>query len=157
GIDSKMFSGLNRYMRTVLVIAVIGLCACKPKVHPFPSSGREIAVPRLVAPEQATATDARAAEERPPQPRPNTPEPPDNRPPQPRDPAAIAESVNRQLRDAYFEYDRSELGTEAVAALREDASVLAPILAEFPQLKVTVEGHCDERGSAEYNLGLGDH
>ncbi len=28
--------------------------------------------------------------------------------------------------------------------------------AEFPQVKVVVEGHCDERGSAEYNLGLGD-
>jgi peptidoglycan-associated lipoprotein len=34
--------------------------------------------------------------------------------------------------------------------------LLCAILGEFPGLKVIVEGHCDERGSAEYNLGLGE-
>jgi outer membrane protein OmpA-like peptidoglycan-associated protein len=42
------------------------------------------------------------------------------------------------------------------ASLQRDAQLLHEILLEFPQLQVTVEGHCDERGSAEYNIGLGD-
>jgi peptidoglycan-associated lipoprotein len=65
--------------------------------------------------------------------------------------------LNSQLQDVFFDYDRSEPGADAISALRRDAALLGPILAEFPKVKVTVEGHCDERGSAEYNLGLGDH
>src|SRR5262249_11860160 len=64
--------------------------------------------------------------------------------------------VNAALEDAYLAYDRSELSTEAPAALRKDADLLCAILTEFPGLKVTLEGHCVERGSAEYNLALGD-
>ncbi|MDD1679671.1 MAG: OmpA family protein, partial [Methanomicrobiales archaeon] len=40
--------------------------------------------------------------------------------------------------------------------LTKDADALKSILQEFPNAVITVEGHCDERGSAEYNLGLGD-
>src|SRR5690349_20475442 len=43
-----------------------------------------------------------------------------------------------------------------MAALETDAHLLTALLKEFPDLEVIVEGHCDERGSAEYNLGLGD-
>jgi len=68
---------------------------------------------------------------------------------------AVSE-VNGQLEDVYFAYDQFQLSSEADAALRRDADLLREILREFPQLQVTVEGHCDERGSAEYNLGLGD-
>ena len=64
--------------------------------------------------------------------------------------------VQGKLEDVYFAYDRSELSAEAIATLRRDAELLCAILAEFPDLKVTLEGHCDERGSAEYNLALGD-
>jgi peptidoglycan-associated lipoprotein len=77
-------------------------------------------------------------------------------------PKALSESerisnVNAALEDAYFAYDRSDLSDDALAALRHDADLLCAIFAEFPGLKVTLEGHCDERGSAEYNLALGDH
>jgi len=75
----------------------------------------------------------------------------------PRDVAVVVQELNGELKDAFFDYDRAAMREDAVAALREDAALLRPILAEFPQLQVTVEGHCDERGSAEYNLGLGDH
>jgi len=68
----------------------------------------------------------------------------------------VAEA-NGQLQDVFFPYDRDEVTPEGVSALRRDAAFLAPVLAEFPQVKLVVEGHCDERGSAEYNLGLGDH
>lgn len=65
-------------------------------------------------------------------------------------------AVNSQLEDIHFSYDQSDLSPEATAALHRDADLLREILREFPQLQVTVEGHCDERGSAEYNIGLGD-
>jgi peptidoglycan-associated lipoprotein len=69
----------------------------------------------------------------------------------------VLPELNSQMADAFFDYDRSALRPDAISVLRQDAAILLPILAEFPQLKVMVEGHCDERGSAEYNLGLGDH
>ncbi len=74
-----------------------------------------------------------------------------------RDVTVVVQELNGKLEDAFFDYDRAALRDDAVSALRRDASLLLPILTEFPQIKVTVEGHCDERGSAEYNLGLGDH
>jgi peptidoglycan-associated lipoprotein len=75
----------------------------------------------------------------------------------PKNVTVVVQELNGELKDAFFDYDRSGLTADAIAALRQDATLLLPILTEFPQLKVTVEGHCDERGSAEYNLGLGDH
>jgi peptidoglycan-associated lipoprotein len=60
------------------------------------------------------------------------------------------------LQDAYFDYDRSELTAGALAALRKDAEVISTMLQEFPGVALVVEGHCDERGSAEYNVALGD-
>jgi peptidoglycan-associated lipoprotein len=68
----------------------------------------------------------------------------------------VLRAVNGQLEDAFFPYDRSELTGQALTALRRDAAILAPLLAEFPTIRIIVEGHCDERGSAEYNLALGD-
>jgi peptidoglycan-associated lipoprotein len=58
--------------------------------------------------------------------------------------------------DAYFEYDKSDIRDDARAALTKDADALKAIFSSFPDASVTVEGHCDERGSAEYNLALGD-
>src|SRR5258708_40041524 len=56
------------------------------------------------------------------------------------------------VRDAYFDYDKADLRPDARAAL----SKTADFLKNYPRFKVTIEGHCDERGSTEYNLGLGD-
>jgi peptidoglycan-associated lipoprotein len=74
-----------------------------------------------------------------------------------RDPAAVITQVNGQLQDIFFEYDRAELRQGGLIVLQQNAALLIPILREFPRFTVLVEGHCDERGSAEYNLGLGDH
>jgi len=74
-----------------------------------------------------------------------------------RDPAAVITQVNGELQDIFFEYDRAELRSGGLAVLQQNAALLIPILREFPRFTVLVEGHCDERGSAEYNLGLGDH
>jgi peptidoglycan-associated lipoprotein len=69
--------------------------------------------------------------------------------------ASLSERVS-SLQDAYFDYDKSDIREDARAALTKGADALKSILQEFPNAVVTVEGHCDERGSAEYNLGLGD-
>jgi peptidoglycan-associated lipoprotein len=58
----------------------------------------------------------------------------------------------REVRDAYFDYDKADIRPDARAAL----SKTADFLKNYPRFKVTIEGHCDERGSTEYNLGLGD-
>ena len=61
-----------------------------------------------------------------------------------------------RIEDAYFDYDQASLRPDALKALQADSTELREILAQFPDYKLTIEGHCDERGSAEYNLGLGD-
>jgi peptidoglycan-associated lipoprotein len=66
------------------------------------------------------------------------------------------EQANGNLADALFDYDKSDIRTDAQQALTRSASTLRQIFAADPNFKVVMEGHCDERGSAEYNLGLGD-
>jgi peptidoglycan-associated lipoprotein len=60
------------------------------------------------------------------------------------------------LRDGLFDYDSNNIRDDARAALTTDADALKRIMLDFPTATINVEGHCDERGSAEYNLGLGD-
>lgn len=69
---------------------------------------------------------------------------------------SLSDLLSAQTRDAYFDYDKSTLRTDARTALSQDATALREIFKDFQGAKVTVEGHCDERGSAEYNLALGD-
>jgi peptidoglycan-associated lipoprotein len=64
--------------------------------------------------------------------------------------------LESDLQDIYFDYDKSDIGGAGRDTLNRDASALKSILADFPNAFIVVEGHCDERGSAEYNLGLGD-
>ena len=52
----------------------------------------------------------------------------------------------------FFEYDKTELNAEGRALVQKWAAWLA----QYPATKVTIEGHCDERGTREYNLALGD-
>jgi peptidoglycan-associated lipoprotein len=60
------------------------------------------------------------------------------------------------VQDAYYDYDKSDIRSDARDALTRDAAALKSILSDFPNASIVMEGHCDERGSAEYNLGLGD-
>lgn len=64
--------------------------------------------------------------------------------------------VENELRDALFDYDSNNITDSARAVLTANADALKKIFADFPRATIIVEGHCDERGSAEYNLGLGD-
>jgi peptidoglycan-associated lipoprotein len=69
--------------------------------------------------------------------------------------ARIDELLAR-IEDAYFDYDKATIRPDAVKALQADSTELRTILAHYPDYKLTVQGHCDERGSEEYNIGLGD-
>jgi peptidoglycan-associated lipoprotein len=75
-------------------------------------------------------------------------------PPPPPAPAAVSEQTlfEENIKDAFFDYNKSDIRTDAQQALTTDADFLK----SHPSINFTVEGHCDERGSEEYNLGLGD-
>ena len=68
------------------------------------------------------------------------------------------EEANRQaqlrgfIKDAYFGYDEAALGADAQAALTDSANWLK----KNPSYNLLIEGHCDERGTEQYNLALGD-
>src|SRR6202167_5612364 len=56
------------------------------------------------------------------------------------------------VKDIYFEYDKSDIRGDQQASIQADAAFLG----QHANINFTVEGHCDERGSTEYNLALGD-
>ena len=59
----------------------------------------------------------------------------------------------QNVKDAFFDYDKYDVRADAQQALQADAQFLA----QHPNIRFTIEGHCDDRGSTEYNLGLGDN
>ncbi len=69
---------------------------------------------------------------------------------------SVSEWVAQEVQDALFDYDSSTIREDARAVLSRNAEVLKAIFAENPEASISVEGHADERGSAEYNLGLAD-
>ncbi len=56
------------------------------------------------------------------------------------------------MKDIYFDYDKSDIRADQQSSVQADIVFLN----QHPNINVTVEGHCDERGSTEYNLALGD-
>ena len=74
-------------------------------------------------------------------------------PPQPQPTATEEELFNQNVKDIYFDYDKYDLRADQQTAAQGDAAFLK----QHPNIKVTIEGHCDERGSTEYNLALGDN
>jgi peptidoglycan-associated lipoprotein len=68
----------------------------------------------------------------------------------------FSDRIERELADVFFGYDQSNLDAGAVETANANGSSLKEIFAEHPDGKVTLEGHADERGSAEYNVALGD-
>jgi peptidoglycan-associated lipoprotein len=69
--------------------------------------------------------------------------------------ARIDELIGR-IQDAYFDYDAHNLRSDAITTLAADSKELGTILQQYPEYKLKIEGYCDERGSAEYNIALGD-
>ena len=64
------------------------------------------------------------------------------------------DDLNRDspLKPLFFDLDSSDVSTEGQQVLQANAAVLK----KYPAWQVTIEGHCDERGTGEYNLALGE-
>jgi peptidoglycan-associated lipoprotein len=67
-------------------------------------------------------------------------------------PPSVSELFDQNVKDAYYDFNKSDVRDDAREALTKDAEFLR----SYPQVRVSIEGHCDERGSTEYNLGLGE-
>ena len=65
---------------------------------------------------------------------------------------AVTEEKPSQFADVLFDFDKSEVTEDG----RRTCQVVADYLKKNPRAKLQIEGHCDERGTAEYNLALGD-
>ena len=76
------------------------------------------------------------------------PPPPPAAPPSASDEELFAQSV----KDIYFDYDKSDLRADQQSSVQADIAFLN----QHSNVNVLIEGHCDERGSTEYNLALGD-
>lgn len=64
---------------------------------------------------------------------------------------STATPASSPLKDIHFEFDRYDLRADA----RDILDANAKWLKEYPSIRVEIEGHCDERGTNEYNMGLG--
>ncbi len=109
---------------------------CKPKVSPMPEKKAEVAPPAPAVVEKPTVVDTS-----------------DNASFRE---AQLAAELERMVREnllaVYFEYNSSKLTQETVGNLGKAAKFLS----DYPNLRILVQGHCDERGSSEYNMALGE-
>jgi peptidoglycan-associated lipoprotein len=128
----------------ILLTVVVGACAKKqpPVARPMPPP--------------ADAAGAKAGGGLPPPPQPvNEPVPV---PPEPVAEDTIGskslDDLNRDspLKPLFFELDSADVSGEGQQILQANASIIK----KYPAWQITVEGHCDERGTAEYNLALGE-
>lgn len=67
-------------------------------------------------------------------------------------PGMQAAAEGSPLKDIFFDFDKSDIRDDAKGNLSDDAKWLR----DNPMAQIAIEGHCDERGTAEYNLGLGE-
>jgi peptidoglycan-associated lipoprotein len=137
---------------TAAVAALIALAgaACTKKV----AAATPPAAPTASAPAPAVPAPPPAATRETPRPTP-TASTPASRYPDAATRARIDELLAR-ISDAYFDYDKAALRADALKTLQADSVELRNILSNYPDYKLQVEGYCDERGSAEYNLALGE-
>jgi peptidoglycan-associated lipoprotein len=81
-------------------------------------------------------------------PAPTPPAPPRPTPPNVR----MDDLFPQNVTDVFFDYDKADIRPGEMSTLQKNAAFLR----QNGNVRFTIEGHCDERGSAEYNLGLGD-
>jgi len=76
-------------------------------------------------------------------------------PPPPPPPAQVNDDdlFAQNVKDVFFDYDKYDIRADGQGAIQANASFMQA----HPNVKITIEGHCDERGSTEYNLALGDN
>jgi len=134
---------MRRAAAILAIIALVAVAACAKKQPP-------VAKPTPPPPSGSTVGD------RPPEP----PTPVTEPQPVPAEPA-IDELASRDLDDInknspfeplFFSYDQAEVSTDGQQVLNANADIMK----RYPTWVITIEGHADERGTAEYNLALGE-
>ena len=133
----------------ISAIGLIGAGCAKKKVADKTPPPPQQSVPqqqpaRQAEPVRATPTPTPTATNTPPRTMPTAAE------------KARIEQLLARIEDAYFDYNQHTLRPDAIKALQSDSSELRDIISQYPDYKLTIEGHCDERGSEAYNLALGD-
>ena len=74
-------------------------------------------------------------------------------PPPPPTPSVSDEDLfSQNIKDVYFDYDKSDIRSDQQSSIGADLQFLS----QHSNINLTIEGHCDERGSTDYNLALGD-
>jgi peptidoglycan-associated lipoprotein len=145
-----MIHAPKRILIAVAAISLLAAACAKKKVAvappppPPPSAAAPAATPKPAPPPMSAATTQSPAATAPEQRYPNATT------------RARIDELLAKIEDAYFDYDQASLRPDAVKALQADSTELRDILKDYPNYKLTIEGHCDERGSAEYNVALGD-
>ena len=148
---------MTRIHRLVSIIALsavvaVAAAACHKTVPPqAPTAAPPVPAPPPPPPPPAVP------------PRPPAPPPPPPPAPVPTPPPLTEEQLfarkslaelnaERPLGDVYFDYDKSEVRAEGRGPLQQNADWMR----KWTSTSITIEGHCDSRGSSEYNLALGD-
>ncbi|HUQ87939.1 MAG TPA: peptidoglycan-associated lipoprotein Pal [Vicinamibacterales bacterium] len=132
----------------LILLLTIGVAACK-------KGGKPPVARPMPPPADVSNTDPTGGGP-PPPPKPVM-EPPIVVPPMPAEDtigSKTLDDLNRDspLRPLFFELDSSDVSSDGQQVLQANAAVLK----KYPGMQVTIEGHCDERGTAEYNLALGE-
>ncbi len=137
-MNRRMSTG---WVWTAALVLLAGLAACGPKKEPPPAPMMEMEK------EEAPAEEVTPAP---------TPSPVGDETPAilDGDLMAIQERITRMglMGDVYFDFDKYELRMDARERLRKNADFMK----EYSTLVFGLEGHCDERGTNEYNLALGE-
>lgn len=129
---------MNRLLKyTFITLMLLLAVACGKKEEPVEET------PPPPPPPPVVEAKPEPVKEEPPPPVEVTPEP---------DPLEDFFNGKNILEDVYFDFDKSDLRDDAKASLREHAETLRA----NPGLLVLIEGHCDERGTEEYNIALGE-
>jgi len=143
---------MKKFMNRLLPVLCVGMlvytgCAKQDVV----TSGEPLAPTATTTPRPQNSTTAQATGKAA-----NTTSPPLNEGVQNKsqqsDKQAATDNLQNALENIYFNFDSSTLSDAARQSLVKNFAVLK----RNPQLKIRVEGNCDERGSAEYNLALGE-
>ncbi|RMH34262.1 MAG: hypothetical protein D6690_11000 [Nitrospirae bacterium] len=108
-----------------------------------PQARREIESMEQVTPPSGEAPSVAAMPSEPQSPPPTAVTPPQE---------FLEEPLPAKLGDVFFDYDRYTIRADAIPVLEDNARLL---LVRYPNQRIVIEGHCDERGTVEYNLALG--